>query len=244
MGGLSASQMKATRRTAVFLEAMSAAGLPRAGRTAPPCAAAALLTRSPSAACRWHVSVLDIERTLTVVTQKVRKDHAATAEKCKKRMEGIGVAAEVFMAEAVAAGGSKDPRQGGRDGQHGHAARAAAGDAAAEAAAGADGAAGGAGGAGGAGAGGAGGGGGSGGGAGVDAAKQYSLEELRAMPVRELKQRARARRRDDAVEKEEFVQPLFVLQQGRRRRRVILLSLRGRLPPPPPRPGPRLRGRS
>ena len=81
MGGMSASQMKATQESLpVFLEAM------------------------------WHVSVLDIERTLTMATQKVCRDHSVTDLVRKRRMEGIGILAEVFMAEAVSAGGSKDPK--------------------------------------------------------------------------------------------------------------------------------------
>ena len=47
-------------------------------------------------------------------------------------------------------------------------------------------------------------------------ARTYTLEELRAMPVRELKRLMEANHvsAEDAVEKEEFVQILFALQQG------------------------------
>ena len=43
----------------------------------------------------WHVSVLDIERTLTMATQKVCRDHSVSEAVRKRRMEGIGILAEV-----------------------------------------------------------------------------------------------------------------------------------------------------
>ena len=215
MGGMSASQMKATQESLpVFLEAM------------------------------WHVSVLDIERTLTMATQKVCRDHSVTDLVRKRRMEGIGILAEVFMAEAVSAGGSKDPKTkvaemvamvmppaqpaapadaaagepsaappsyeshrstGGSASARGSASPRAGGSARARAGAGCASAR-----------------------AAAEAAKAaepepepepartYTLEELRAMPVRELKRLMEANHvsAEDAVEKEEFVQILYALQQG------------------------------
>jgi len=202
MGGMSASQMKATQESLpVFLEAM------------------------------WHVSVLDIERTLTMATQKVCRDHSVTDLVRKRRMEGIGILAEVFMAEAVSAGGSKDPktkvaemvamvmppsqpvapgapaadaaaaepsaapppyeshRSTGGSAGGSASPRAGAGCASARAAAAK---------------------------AEPEPARTYTQDELRAMPVRELKRLMEANdvSAEDAVEKEEFVQILYALQQG------------------------------
>ena len=203
MGGMSASQMKATQESLpVFLEAM------------------------------WHVSVLDIERTLTMATQKVCRDHSVTDLVRKRRMEGIGILAEVFMAEAVSAGGSKDPktkvaemvamvmppsqpvapgapaadaaaaepsaapppyeshRSTGGSASGSASPRAGAGCASARAAAAPK--------------------------AEPEPARTYTQDELRAMPVRELKRLMKANdvSAEDAVEKEEFVQILYALQQG------------------------------
>ena len=49
------------------------------------------------------------------------------------------------------------------------------------------------------------------------AARTYTLDELRALPVRELKRLMQANEvsAEGAVEKEEFVQILYALQQGR-----------------------------
>ena len=202
MGGMSASQMKATQESLpVFLEAM------------------------------WHVSVLDIERTLTMATQKVCRDHSVTDVVRKRRMEGIGILAEVFMAEAVSAGGSKDPKtkvaemvamvmppsqpaapadaavgepsaappsyeshcstgaSASASARGSASARAGAGCASARAAAAAQ---------------------------EPEPARTYTLEELRAMSVRELRRLMEANyvSAEDAVEKEEFVQILYALQQG------------------------------
>ena len=179
LGGMTSSQMKATQENLpVFLEAM------------------------------WQFSVVDIERTLTQVTHKVCKDHGVDAATRRKRAEAIGVLAEVFMAEAKARGGSKDPKEkvlemvrmvmpmatgaqpgaDGGDGGEGGEQEAASDGAQAGGAAAAE-----------------------------AETKQYSLDELRAMPVRELKKLMRARgiAETDAVEKEEFVQLIFALQQSK-----------------------------
>ena len=175
----------------------------------------------------WHVSVLDIERTLTMATQKVCRDHSVSEAVRKRRMEGIGILADVFMAEAVNAGGSKDPKTkvaemvamvmptspptAPADGAAGEPSaappsyeshRSTRGSTSARASGGA-----------GAGAGGA-----SARAAAAEpaAARTYTLEELRAMPVRELKRLMQANEvsAEGAVEKEEFVQILYALQQG------------------------------
>lgn len=79
--GLSATQMKATQdNLPLFLEAM------------------------------WHISVVDIERTITAVTHKVCKDHSVPEVERTKRAEAIGVLARIFMDAAVEKGGSKDPK--------------------------------------------------------------------------------------------------------------------------------------
>ena len=178
----------------------------------------------------WHVSVLDIERTLTTVTQKVCRDHSVSEAVRKRRMEGIGILADVFMAEAVNAGGSKDPKTkvaemvamvmptspptAPADGAAGEPSaappsyeshRSTRGSASARASGGA-----------GAGAGGASARAAAAAAAEPAAARTYTLEELRAMPVRELKRLMQANEvsAEGAVEKEEFVQILYALQQG------------------------------
>ena len=185
MGGMTSSQMKATQENLpVFLEAM------------------------------WQFSVVDIERTLTSVTHKVCKDHGVDAATRRKRAEAIGVLAEVFMAEAKARGGSKDPKKkvaemvkmvmpmatGAQPGAEGAEGAEGGGEGSGEQQAGSDAAQ-------------------AGGAAATEeaATKQYSVDELRAMPVRELKKLMRARgiAETDAVEKEEFVQLVFALQQSK-----------------------------
>ena len=59
----------------------------------------------------WHVSVVDIERTLTTAIYKCCRDHSVDEKSRLRRGEAIAVMGALFMAEAVAAGGSKDPRQ-------------------------------------------------------------------------------------------------------------------------------------
>lgn len=152
----------------------------------------------------WHVSVIDIERTITAAVHKVCYDHSVAESMRLRRAEVIREIAEIFMKEAVSKGGSKDPTKkvtemmelmvphmrgaGGRPGPAGEAPPegAASGES----------------------------GGGPEGGEPRAPRKEHSLEELRTMPVRELK----ALLRDlgvseiEAVEKEELVQVIFALQ--------------------------------
>jgi len=82
LSGLSATQLKATQESLpVFLEAM------------------------------WHVSVLDIERTVTSVTHKLCRDHSVPPTERLLRAQALAVMGDIFLAAAVAHGGSKDPKE-------------------------------------------------------------------------------------------------------------------------------------
>jgi len=81
MANMTAKQLKATQDSLpVFLEAM------------------------------WHVSVLDIERTLTNVTHKLCRDHSVPEDERAKRAEALLKVGDIFMEEALNKGGSKDPK--------------------------------------------------------------------------------------------------------------------------------------
>ena len=58
----------------------------------------------------WHVSVVDIERTLTSVTHKLCRDHSVSEEARRLRAEAVAQMGALFMEEALAKGGSKDPK--------------------------------------------------------------------------------------------------------------------------------------
>eukprot|EP00325_Prymnesiales_sp_UTEX-LB-985_P001592 CAMPEP_0174706292 /NCGR_PEP_ID=MMETSP1094-20130205/9199_1 /TAXON_ID=156173 /ORGANISM="Chrysochromulina brevifilum, Strain UTEX LB 985" /LENGTH=600 /DNA_ID=CAMNT_0015904545 /DNA_START=41 /DNA_END=1843 /DNA_ORIENTATION=+ len=146
----------------------------------------------------WHVSVVDIERTLHTVTYKVCRDHSVDESTRIKRAEAMQVIASIFMEEAVAKGGSKDPSKKvsemvqlisphftGR-GEAAAAANGAPGDSSSSTAPSAP-----------------------------DPPREYTLEELRKMPVRELKQLLHALgvSEVDVVEKEELVQVIYALQR-------------------------------
>ena len=82
ISGMSATQLRATQDSLpVFLEAM------------------------------WHVSVLDIERTITAVTHKLCRDHSVDMGERNKRAEALAMMGDIFMAAARDKGGSKDPKQ-------------------------------------------------------------------------------------------------------------------------------------
>ena len=82
LSGLSATQLKATQESLpVFLEAM------------------------------WHVSVLDIERTVNSVTHKLCRDHSVTPAERLLRAQALAVRGDIFLAAAVLHGGSKDPKE-------------------------------------------------------------------------------------------------------------------------------------
>jgi hypothetical protein len=82
MLGMSATQLRATQESLpVFLEAM------------------------------WHVSVLDIERTVTTVTHKLCRDHSVSEQERTKRAEALAIMGAIYMEAAKAKGGSKDPKQ-------------------------------------------------------------------------------------------------------------------------------------
>mmetsp|Transcript_42243 Transcript_42243/g.105222 ORF Transcript_42243/g.105222 Transcript_42243/m.105222 type:complete len:603 (-) Transcript_42243:344-2152(-) len=59
----------------------------------------------------WHVSVLDIEKTLTHVTTKVFKDHSVSADERLRRAAAVLTVGRIFMEAAVLSGGSKDPQK-------------------------------------------------------------------------------------------------------------------------------------
>jgi len=159
----------------------------------------------------WHVSVVDIERTLNAVTCKVCRDHSVDEATRMMRAEGLLLISQIFMEEAVAKGGSKDASKkvtemvqliaplfntkgaGGEAAAHGSTAGSGAGATT----------------------------GGAGGSSSMDAQseaiKQYSIEELRVLPVRELKRLLHAYgvSEVEVVEKEELVQVIYALQQSR-----------------------------
>ena len=82
LSSLTPQQLKATQETLpIFLEAM------------------------------WHVSVVDIERTLTASIYKVCRDHSVSAEQRLKRGEAIAHLGRIFMEESLSVGGSKDPKE-------------------------------------------------------------------------------------------------------------------------------------
>lgn len=81
MQGMSATQLRATQDSLpVFLEAM------------------------------WHVSVLDIERTVTAVTHKLCRDHSVSEQERTQRAEALAIMGSIFMEVAKSKGGSKDPK--------------------------------------------------------------------------------------------------------------------------------------
>ncbi|KAL3903674.1 MAG: hypothetical protein SGPRY_011582, partial [Prymnesium sp.] len=59
----------------------------------------------------WHVSVLDIEKTLTNVTYKVFKDHSVPEDVRLRRAHAVLMVGKIFMEAAVASGGSKNPQK-------------------------------------------------------------------------------------------------------------------------------------
>jgi len=61
-------------------------------------------------AVMWHVSVVDIERTINAVLHKVFRDHSAPLEERYLRAEGVRLMGSIFMEAAVAKGGSKDAK--------------------------------------------------------------------------------------------------------------------------------------
>ncbi len=58
----------------------------------------------------WHISVVDIERTLLAVTHKVCKDHSVDEKSRQQRAEALALLGELFMQTALTSGGSKDPK--------------------------------------------------------------------------------------------------------------------------------------
>ena len=215
LSSLTPQQLKATQETLpIFLEAM------------------------------WHLSVVDIERTLTQSISKVCRDHSVTEQQRLQRGEAIALLGAIFMEQALAVGGSKDPKEkvgemvqmiaphmsgkpagpatpgappAGGNGSAG-------GDAGSGGGASARGGGGGSGGSGGAATGGAATGGAATGGAATggvpsgepSAVREYSLEELREMRVRDLKSLLHAYgvSEVEAVEKEELVEVVYALQVG------------------------------
>ena len=178
LSGLSATQLKATQDSLpIFLEAM------------------------------WHVSVIDIERTITTVTHKLCRDHSVDEVQRLRRAQALGIMGEVFMEVATSRGGSKDPKSKVAEmvaimvPPSASGAGTSGADAAGEAQQGASG---------------GGGGGGAAARGGGATQQRCSLEELRQMKVGELKRRLRERgiTDPDAVEKEELVQLLFGLQES------------------------------
>jgi len=152
----------------------------------------------------WHVSVVDIERTLTAVTHKLCRDHAVDEMRRLQRAHVLKQIAAIFMEEALAKGGSKDPTKKVTDmvqmiaPQFAGATEAASGSTS--------------------------GGGGSGAAANgtpspsgpPEPPKVYSIDELRTLPVRELKALLRSHgvSEVEVVEKEELVQVIYALQQS------------------------------
>ena len=157
----------------------------------------------------WHVSVVDIERTLSVAINKVTRDHSVTEEVRLKRGEAIGIMGAIFMEEAVSAGGSKDPstkvtemvqmiapsmnpkQPGTEKPSDASGAAGSSGPASASPERSSSG--------------------------GEDTRKrEYTLEELRAMKVKELKTLLHSYgvSEVEAVEKEEIVEVIFALQQS------------------------------
>ena len=150
----------------------------------------------------WHVSVVDIERTLTSAITKVTRDHSVDEKIRLKRGEAIAIMGRLFMAEAASAGGSKDPRakvtemvqmiapQMSPRAEDGKAAGGGAEDAKAA----------------------------SGGSSKPEdaRAREYTLDELRAMKIRDLKALLHSYgvSQLEAVEKEELVEVIFALQQS------------------------------
>ncbi len=142
----------------------------------------------------WHVSVIDIERTLSAVTHKAFRDHSVDERTRRRRAEAVSLMGRAFMSEALAKGGSKDPRAKVADMVR-MLAPSAAPSASPDSAAGAE----------------------------PPAAppapaaspRKYALDELRALPVRELKALLRAHgvSEVDAVEKEDLVQVIWGLQK-------------------------------
>jgi hypothetical protein len=175
MLGMSATQLRATQDSLpVFLEAM------------------------------WHVSVLDIERTVTAVTHKLCRDHSVSEQERSKRAEALAVMGHIFMEAAKSKGGSKDPKEKVAEMVAIMVPAAAAGTSVPPAAAGAP-------------AGGAPAAAGTGGGTAAGAAAEraapsppLSVEELRKLKPSELKRRMRERgvSGESVVEKEELVQLL------------------------------------
>ena len=179
----------------------------------------------------WHVSVVDIERTLTASIYKVCRDHSVTERERLRRGEGIALLGRIFMEEALSVGGSKDPKE--KVGEMvqmiaPHMAGKAAGPATPGAPPpgdGGDGSRGGGSDGGGAAKGGSGAGpprnpsGGSGGAGGAEAQpamREHTIDELRAMRVKDLKTLLHAYgvSEVEAVEKEELVEVVFALQLG------------------------------
>ena len=159
----------------------------------------------------WHVSVVDIERTLGAVLHKVCRDHSVDEATRNKRAEALRELGAIFMKASSSKGGSKDARArveeivrlmapppgastagtsaGAAPEQH-SASVPTAGVAAARAAA-----------------------------AKEDEANRkrvFTIAELRKMKVSELKKLMRARGVDVTManEKEEFIQILLKLQTG------------------------------
>jgi len=153
----------------------------------------------------WHVSVVDIERTLSAAISKVTRDHSVDEPMRLKRGEAIAIMGQIFMEEAITAGGSKDPRSKVTEMVQmiaPHMAPKPNGEAGSS------------------GSGGGGSGSGDNGRSNGEAAdarvREYTIDELRAMKVRELKALLHAYgvSEVDAVEKEELVEVIFALQQS------------------------------
>jgi len=157
----------------------------------------------------WHVSVVDIERTLTAAITKVTRDHAVEESIRLRRGEAIALIGAIFMEEALTAGGSKNPKEKVTEMVQMIAPHMAPKPNGAEPNGGAASSGGGA----------------AGGssdssranGEAADAKlREHTIEELRSMKVRELKTLLHQYgvSEVEAVEKEELVEVIFALQQS------------------------------
>jgi len=152
----------------------------------------------------WHVSVVDIEGTLSSAICKVTRDHSVDEHARLKRAEAIAMVGSIFMGEALAVGGSKDPKTKVNEMVQMIAPQMAKAPTPATPGAPGDG------------------GSGSGGSsssrdeAAQPIRREYTLDELRGMKVRELKSLLHQYgvAEVEAVEKSELVEVIFALQQS------------------------------